>query len=185
MSRFVVQIFDPLYRRIDFGRVICKPARSNNSARRRLQICDTADYKSALRFLRVLRASAVFTSSFRSFNHGYRDPIEGKEFEPQRPEERRVSAAKIGYLSLCEICLPTSLSGRTFENSPPIYRWVNVSKNAEPRRGERGSTNNKVVLPSLTGLINSERSDPPINRWAIFFRPIGWDSWLRLAAVQS
>jgi hypothetical protein len=61
----------------------------------------------------------------------------------------------------------------TTENSPRFQPWVTDGKRPEPRRGERKCPRHNPALPSLTGLIRSSHEDPPMNRWAIFFRPIG------------
>ena len=69
------------------------------------------------------------------------------------------------------------------ENSPPFQRWELVFAEAnKPQRGERicsqgqgGSIRplSRPSLPSLAGLAPLLGSYPPINRWAIFFRPAG------------
>src|SRR6185503_18559639 len=76
----------------------------------------------------------------------------------------------------------------TTENSPRFQPWATDGKRPEPRppsrrsgalarreggRGERKCPRHNPALPSLTGLIRSSHQDPPMNRWAIFFRPIG------------
>jgi len=55
---------------------------------------------------------------------------------------------------------PKILSGRIFENNPPIYRWVNVVQGYKAPQGAKESA--KAILPSLTGLVYLGIPTPPI-----------------------
>ena len=55
---------------------------------------------------------------------------------------------------------PRFLSRRTFENYPPIYRWVNVVEGHRAPQGRKKVQ--KAILPSLTGLVYSKTPTPPI-----------------------
>ena len=63
--------------------------------------------------------------------------------------------------------------GGTPENSPAIYRRVIAPQNpTSPARGERKCFSTRFFRPSGTRHRNAS-DNPPINRWAIFFRPVG------------
>ena len=88
--------------------------------------------------------------------------------------------------------------GGTPDNSPPFQRWVATHAPDQSRRDgrtnrpkSRNDHNPKLqhpqilghrfafkaqVLSSLTGLRASGHSHPPMNRWAIIFRPPGLES---------
>ena len=152
--QIVTQIFNLLYRRIVFRRASNNPALSNNSTCCRLQICDTADYQSALRDLCVLRASVV--SCFAAW--------------------LARSSVKNAKKPLSHLC-PGGLS-------KIAHRFIGGSTGAKMQSpvGAKENAQTEAILPSLTGLVHPGTSTPPMNRWAIFFRPMGWDSWGRLAA---
>ena len=64
----------------------------------------------------------------------------------------------------------------TPENSPAIYRWVNLPKiPASPVRGERKYFSTQFFRPSGTRHL-ATLGIPPINRWAIVFRPAGLEN---------
>src|SRR5919108_490704 len=66
----------------------------------------------------------------------------------------------------------------TPENSPAIYRWVNGPPNPPRPGGAKEPAEQRARrLSSLTGLVAYAQQDPPMNRWATFFRPIGLRQW--------
>jgi hypothetical protein len=64
--------------------------------------------------------------------------------------------------------------GGTLENSPAIDRWVDDQRKFPSRVGVKENVRARDgVLSSLAGLALRPSADPPMNRRAIFFRPIG------------
>ena len=52
-------------------------------------------------------------------------------------------------------------------------RGSRVEKGHSPGGAKENVIRNNPALPSLTGLIRFSHQNPPMNRWAISFRPIG------------
>jgi len=62
----------------------------------------------------------------------------------------------------------------TPENSPAIYRWVNLLPNLKsPGGAKENVAGRSKVLSSLPGLVPFSHQNPPMNRWAILLRPFG------------
>src|SRR5436190_6052596 len=91
-----------------------------------------------------------------------------------RGEQRKCRDGCCAPTSICANFIRPSLflcPGRTFENSPAIYRWVDVPLGLLSPGGRKKFAQ-VSILSCLTGLIKSRRPTPPINR-TIFCRPVG------------
>jgi hypothetical protein len=63
-----------------------------------------------------------------------------------------------------------------FDHAKHIHgfnRGLRVKKGQSPGEAKENFRRHNPALSSLTGLIRCSHQDPPMNQWAIFFRPIG------------